>query len=166
MTGARTPSSSLLVRLVTTRWSFSFLLGPLYWSSIFPTSREHRNVVQLWTAPLLSFSLFCWSRRCHHLRNPRHHWYVGHYHHFYCCLSHDLPKNSRNIWYMHNFFWQYCVPCFPSWDKLVINLRLLSSQTVSMAGRIVVNVSWLIIMMVLLAKSQRAIDSTYCKLLS
>ena len=40
----------------------------------------------------------------------------------------------------------------------MINLRLLSSQTVSMAGQIVVNVSWLLIMMVLLAKSQRAID--------
>ena len=39
----------------------------------------------------------------------------------------------------------------------MINLRLLSSQTVSMAGQIVVNVSWLLIMMVLLAKSQRAI---------
>ena len=45
----------------------------------------------------------------------------------------------------------------------MINLRLLSSQTVSMAGQIVVNVSWLLIMVVLLAKSQRAIDSTYCK---
>ena len=26
-----------------TRWSFSFILGLLHWSSIFPTSREHRN---------------------------------------------------------------------------------------------------------------------------
>ena len=32
-----------------TRWSFSFILGPLHWSCIFPTSREQRNIVQLWT---------------------------------------------------------------------------------------------------------------------
>ena len=31
-------------------WTFSFLLAPLHWSSIFPTSREHRNVVQLCTS--------------------------------------------------------------------------------------------------------------------
>ena len=31
------------------RWSFPFILGPLHWSSIFPTSREHRNIVQLCT---------------------------------------------------------------------------------------------------------------------
>ena len=30
-------------------WSFPFILGPLHWSSIFPTSREHRNKVQLCT---------------------------------------------------------------------------------------------------------------------
>ena len=40
-----------------TRWSFSFILGPLHWSSIFLTSSEQRNIVQLctkWapTAPL------------------------------------------------------------------------------------------------------------------
>ena len=32
-----------------TRWSFSFILRPLHWSSLFPTSREQRNMVQLWT---------------------------------------------------------------------------------------------------------------------
>jgi len=31
------------------RWSFPFILGPLHWSSICPTSREHRNIVQLCT---------------------------------------------------------------------------------------------------------------------
>ena len=31
------------------RRSFSSLLGPLHWSSIFPTPREHRNIVQLCT---------------------------------------------------------------------------------------------------------------------
>ena len=29
-----------------TRWSFSFILGPLHCLIIFPTSREHRNIVQ------------------------------------------------------------------------------------------------------------------------
>ena len=28
------------------RWSFSFILGPLHCLIIFPTSREHRNIVQ------------------------------------------------------------------------------------------------------------------------
>ena len=32
-----------------TRWSFSFILGPLHWSSIFLTSSEQRNIVQLCT---------------------------------------------------------------------------------------------------------------------
>ena len=32
-----------------TRWSFSFILGPLHWSSIFLTSRGKRNIVQLCT---------------------------------------------------------------------------------------------------------------------
>ena len=31
------------------KWSLSFILGPLHWSSIFPTSREQRNIVQLYT---------------------------------------------------------------------------------------------------------------------
>ena len=37
------------------RWSFSFTLGPLRWSSIFLTSREHRNIniVQSCTSCLL-----------------------------------------------------------------------------------------------------------------
>ena len=30
-----------------TRWSFSYIMGHLQWSSIFPTSREHRNILQL-----------------------------------------------------------------------------------------------------------------------
>ena len=39
------------VRLIiySARWSFSFILGPLHWSSVssvFPTSREYRNIVQ------------------------------------------------------------------------------------------------------------------------
>ena len=33
-----------------TRWSFTFILGPLHWSSIFLTSREQRNIVQLCTS--------------------------------------------------------------------------------------------------------------------
>ena len=32
------------------KWSFVFSLGPLHWSSICPTSREHRNIVQLCTS--------------------------------------------------------------------------------------------------------------------
>ena len=31
------------------RWPFPSTLGPLHWSSIFPTSREHRNIVHLCT---------------------------------------------------------------------------------------------------------------------
>ena len=38
------------------RTSFPFILGPLHWSSIFPTSREHRNIVQLWTTHWLESS--------------------------------------------------------------------------------------------------------------
>ena len=30
-----------------TRWFFSYIMGHLQWSSIFPTSREHRNILQL-----------------------------------------------------------------------------------------------------------------------
>ena len=32
-----------------TRWSFSLILGPLHWSSIFLTSKGKRNIVQLCT---------------------------------------------------------------------------------------------------------------------
>ena len=40
------------------RWSFPFLLWPLHWSSIFPTSRENRNiVVQL--SQLTYYEYFC-----------------------------------------------------------------------------------------------------------
>ena len=30
-----------------TRWFFSYMMGHLQWSYIFPTSREHRNILQL-----------------------------------------------------------------------------------------------------------------------
>ena len=43
-----------------TRWSLSFILGPLHWSSVssvFPTSREHRNIVQ-WCTNIYPNSLF------------------------------------------------------------------------------------------------------------
>ena len=33
-------------------WPFFFILGLLHWSSIFPPSREHRNIVQLCTNKL------------------------------------------------------------------------------------------------------------------
>ena len=36
------------------RWSLSFILGPLLWSSIFPTSREQRIIVQLCTNTALT----------------------------------------------------------------------------------------------------------------
>ena len=49
------------------------------------------------------------------------------------------------------FFGNVVFPVSLHETSWVINLRLLSSQTVSMAGQIVVNVSWLLIMMVLLA---------------
>ena len=39
------------------RWSFSFTLGPLHWSSIFLTSREQRNIVQLYLYMRARFGL-------------------------------------------------------------------------------------------------------------
>ena len=54
-----------LVVSYPSRWSFSFILGPLHWSSIFLTSREQRNIVQLCTraiyaAPIRNVSFnFC-----------------------------------------------------------------------------------------------------------
>ena len=41
--------SHILLVSYPTRWSFSFILGPLHWSSIFLTSRGKRNIVQLCT---------------------------------------------------------------------------------------------------------------------
>ena len=40
------------------RWSFSFIVGPLHLSSIFPTSKEHRSRVQLYTRIHPFFSSF------------------------------------------------------------------------------------------------------------
>ena len=43
------------------RWSFSFTLGPLHWSSIFITSREQRNIVQLCTRLMLDRAILRWG---------------------------------------------------------------------------------------------------------
>ena len=43
-------SAGLQVVSYPTRWSFSFIPGPLHWSSIFLTSRGKRNIVQLCTS--------------------------------------------------------------------------------------------------------------------
>ena len=50
----------------STRWSSSFILGPLHWSSIFIflTSREHKNIVQWctnWQATLAQYFTCCYS---------------------------------------------------------------------------------------------------------
>ena len=45
------------------RCSISFILGPLHWSSIFPKTREHKNIVQLCTTippPAVESPDECW----------------------------------------------------------------------------------------------------------
>ena len=52
------------------RCSISFILGPLHWSSIFPTRKEHKNIVQLCTtilSPAVESPDECWYQS--HLRS-------------------------------------------------------------------------------------------------
>ena len=56
------------------RCSISFVLGPLHWSSIFPTTREHKNIVQLCTTippPAVESPDECWYQS--HLTQQRRH---------------------------------------------------------------------------------------------
>ena len=57
------------------RWSFLFILGTLHWSSIFPTSREHKNIEQLctsWLPALLTDAIKASPvRTCVQLLTPR-----------------------------------------------------------------------------------------------
>ena len=62
------------------RRSFSSLLGPLHWSSIFPTPREHRNIVQLCTIHTSALYIDCFAvyyQHNHQFYLPPHHYTIS-----------------------------------------------------------------------------------------
>ena len=81
-----------------TRWSFSFILGPLHWSSIFLTSREQRNIVQLCTT--LSYAKPTYAQQTTLQRQAK--WLK---HSLQLCSA-IISDNKENGKFVHDVIWE------------------------------------------------------------